>query len=144
MANEEHLGECGLGSCKAKWLGRFASGPLFIYCYSATSVITSSLSTYSVSQVTTIEKQFGLTSTKTGYVMACNVIVYSVFILIASYMASRVHILQYLSLWAALFGVARIMCSLPHFVYTPSIHQRYSWYHDSMNSTVLCSSRYVL
>ena len=143
MANEEHLGECGLGSCKAKWLGRFASGPLFICCYSGTSVITSCLSTYIVSQVTTIEKQFGLTSTNTGYVMACNVIGYSVFSLIASYMASRIHIPQYLSLWAALFGVARIMCSLSHFVYTPSIHQRYWWYHGSKNSTV-CSSRYVL
>lgn len=117
--SEGKSGYCGLGPCKPKWLKGFASVPWFVCFYSATSIVTSSLTTYIVSQITTIERQFSLSSVKTGYLMACNDIGYSAFILVTSYLATRVHIPRFLSLSAALFGVSGILCSFPHFIYAP-------------------------
>ena len=76
-----------------------------------------SLSVYIVSQITTIEKQFGLSSSQTGYLLACNEIGYCVMILFASHFARKVHIPRVLCVSAIFYGVSGILCSIPHFIY---------------------------
>ncbi|XP_053392350.1 solute carrier organic anion transporter family member 2A1-like [Mercenaria mercenaria] len=112
--------ECGIGACKPKGMRKFATVNWFTGIYSVTGLLTASLSMYIVSQVSTIEKQFGLSSTKTGYLMACNDIGYSVCILIASYFANRVHIPRMLCMSTILYGLSGILCSVPHFLFKPA------------------------
>ncbi|WAQ95690.1 SO2B1-like protein [Mya arenaria] len=110
---------CGLGACQPRVLRKFASIRWFTAFYSVTGLLTTSLSMYMISQITTIERQFGLSSTKSGYLMACNDIGYSAFILISSYVANRVHIPRYLAASTILYGISGIICSIPHFIYKP-------------------------
>lgn len=98
---------------------RFAQIPWFICFYSISGLVTSSITVYIVSQITTIEKQFALSSTKSGYLMACNDIGYCAFVLVASYLANRVHVPRFLGLSATLYGVSSILCCVPHFLYKP-------------------------
>ena len=119
MSLESHS-DCGLFGCKPKCMRKFASVNWFTGVYSITGLLTSSLSMYVVSQVSTIERQFGLSSSKTGYLMACNDIGYCVTILIAGYFASRVHVPRMLCLTTILYGVSGILCSLPHFLFKPA------------------------
>lgn len=119
MLNNSKRADCGVGCFKPRCMRRFASIPWFVCCYSLSGFVTSALSVYIISQITTIERQFALSSTKSGYLMACNDIGYSVFILIASYFASRVHIPRFLSLSTMLYGLSGILCSVPHFLFQP-------------------------
>lgn len=112
--------ECGVGPCKPKCMKRFVSVGWFCGIYSITGLLTASLSMYIVSQVTTIEKQFGLSSSKTGYLLACNDIGYCAFILVASYFANRVHIPRWLCCSTIIYGVSGMICSLPHFLFKPA------------------------
>ena len=109
--------ECGVGCCKPKVLKGFASINWFTAVYSCTGIVVSSLSMYIVSQITTIEKQFGLNSGQTGYLLACNDIGYSFMILIASHFATKVHIPRVLCVSAMFYGISGIICSIPHFMY---------------------------
>ncbi|XP_046583922.1 solute carrier organic anion transporter family member 2A1-like [Haliotis rubra] len=80
-------------------------------------LLTSTLNTYVNSQVTTLEKQFGLSSSETGLLMASNDIGYITVGIFISYFAPRVHIPRFLALSTVLFGISGIICSLPHFLY---------------------------
>lgn len=120
MGSYKKQPECGIGTCRPKRMRRYATVNWFTGIYSVTGLLTASLSMYIVSQVSTIERQFGLSSSKTGYLMACNDIGYSVCILIASYFANRVHIPKFLCLSTVLYGLSGILCSVPHFLFIPA------------------------
>ena len=109
--------ECGVGCCKPKVLSGFASINWFTAVYSCTGIVVASLSMYIVSQITTLEKQFGLNSGQTGYLLACNDIGYSVTILIASHFATKVNIPRVLCVSTIFYGISGIICSIPHFMY---------------------------
>jgi len=110
---------CGLGSCQPRGLRKFVTINWFSAIYSVTGLLTASLGVYMVSQITTIERQFGLSSTKSGYLMACNDIGYSALILVGSYFAHKVHIPRFLACSSMLYGVSGILCSIPHFLFKP-------------------------
>ncbi|KAH3864450.1 hypothetical protein DPMN_027468 [Dreissena polymorpha] len=110
---------CGFHRCRPNWLQSCASIKWFTACYGVTSLLTSSLSMYMVSQITTIERQFGFSSTRSGQLMACNDIGFSAFVLIASYSANKVNIPRFLCLSTILYGISGILCSVPHFLHPP-------------------------
>ena len=68
-------------------------------------------------QVTTLERQFGFSSSQTGLIIASNDIGYLSSVVIFSYLALRVHIPRTLATFTVLFGVSGIVCSLPHFLF---------------------------
>ena len=117
MTANTKVPECGIACCKPRWLRCLASIKWFTGWYSFLGILVLSLSSYIVSQITTIEKQFGLSSSQTGYLIACNEIGYSVMILFASHFARRVHIPRVLCGSAIFYGVSGILCSIPHFIY---------------------------
>lgn len=120
MESYEKQPDCGIGICMPKCMRKFATVNWFTGVYSVTGLLTASLSVYVVSQVSTIERQFDLSSSKTGYLMACNDIGYCVCILIGSYFANRVHIPKFLCLSTILYGLSGILCSVPHFLFKPA------------------------
>ncbi|KAL8573008.1 hypothetical protein ACOMHN_010438 [Nucella lapillus] len=82
--------ECGIGRFKPAVLGMCANMPVFTGVYSVSALMTSTLSTYVTSQVTTLERHFGFSSAQTGLIMAANDVGFLVIILFVSFMASQV------------------------------------------------------
>ena len=117
MKYELNEPDCGIACCKPKALRPLANIKCFTAFYSCAGIVVASLSMYIVSQITTIERQFGLNSGQTGYLMACNDIGYAITILIASHFSSRAHIPWILCLSTLGYGISGIICTIPHFIY---------------------------
>ena len=107
---------CGIGPCKPKFLQCFVHMSAFTGIYSISGLMTQILSIYIVSQITTIEKQFGFSSSESGFLMSCNDIGFLLTTLMFSYFARKVHIPR--TLWACtvLYGISGIICSFSYFI----------------------------
>ncbi|KAL3856591.1 hypothetical protein ACJMK2_011326 [Sinanodonta woodiana] len=113
--------QCGIGSCKPSALRCCATMCMFVAVYSISGLLTSVLSVYIASQITTLEKQFGLSSTQTGFILSCNDIGYLSTTLIASYLAQKVHIPRVLAASTVFYGISGIICSLAYFISKDSL-----------------------
>lgn len=107
---------CGIGPFQSDCLQTCARMGCFVFAYSACGLMTSILSMYIVSQITTIEKQYGLSSSQSGFLLSCNDIGYLLTTLFASYFARKLHIPRTLWICVVFYGVAGIVCSLPFFI----------------------------
>ncbi|XP_050389579.2 solute carrier organic anion transporter family member 2A1 [Patella vulgata] len=108
---------CGVGICKPACLRPLATLPVFTGVFSICSLLTSTLIVYVNSQVTTLERQFGFSSSETGLILAANDIGFLVSTLFVGYLAPKVHIPRWLSMAVILFGISGITCSIPHFLF---------------------------
>ncbi|XP_059146312.1 solute carrier organic anion transporter family member 1B2-like [Physella acuta] len=68
-------------------------------------------------KITTLERQFGFSSSQTGIIVSANDVGFLVCVLFVSYSASRVHIPRALGLSTVIFGVSGLICALPHFIF---------------------------
>ncbi|XP_076471762.1 solute carrier organic anion transporter family member 2A1-like [Babylonia areolata] len=109
--------ECGMGKFKPAALRRFANMPMFTGVYSVSALMTSTLTTYVNSQVTTLEKHFGFNSSQTGLIMAANDMGFLLVVLFVSFVATKVHIPRALGYFTILFGLSGIVCALPQFLF---------------------------
>ena len=107
---------CGIGPFRTQCLQSCARMGSFVGAYSICGLMTSILSIYIVSQITTIEKQYGLSSSQSGFLLSCNDIGYLMTTLFASYFARKVHIPRCIWVTVVLYGVAGILCCLPYFI----------------------------
>uniref|UniRef100_A0A0B7BPZ4 Solute carrier organic anion transporter family member n=2 Tax=Arion vulgaris TaxID=1028688 RepID=A0A0B7BPZ4_9EUPU len=113
---------CGFWVYKPTILQPFAKIGCFTAFYSMAALMTSTLSSYVNSQVTTLERQFGFTSSQTGIILAANDIGYLACVLIVGYMASRIHIPRSLGIATITYGISGIACSLPHFLFGANVN----------------------
>lgn len=74
------------------------------------------MNTYLGSQITTIEKQFNLSSSNSGILMSGNDIGFLVSSLLLTYLLKDTQRPKVLGFGGVLSGLAFMMCSLPHFV----------------------------
>lgn len=125
---------CGIGPFKSQCIQTCARMGCFVFAYSACGLMTSILSLYIVSQITTIEKQYGLSSAQSGFLLSCNDIGYLLTTLFASYFARRIHIPRTLWLCVVLYGVAGIVCSLPFFISKDFVFQQSAQLSDKLSS----------
>ncbi|XP_046573016.1 solute carrier organic anion transporter family member 5A1-like [Haliotis rubra] len=86
----------------------------FTAVFSVSSLVLESVKSYTSSQITALEKQFGLSSTKSGLLMSCNEIGYLVAIFFFSHFGGNRFIPRILSCTVALFGFACSMSGLLH------------------------------
>ena len=107
---------CGIGPCKFGFMQTCGKMGVFAGVYSFSGLITSVLSMYIVSQITTIEKQFGLNSSHSGFLLSCNDLGFLLTTLFASYFARKVHIPRILWATVILYGIAGVFCAIPYFV----------------------------
>ena len=77
---------------------------------------TSTLSIYISSQITTLERQFGFSSSVSGILLSCNDFGYLLTTLVMAYVTRRVHIPRALSVSTLLFGLSGLLCTVPFFV----------------------------
>lgn len=105
---------CGIGPVGfCQGLGRIET---FVGVVGVSSMTTQLLSHYLASQITTIEKQFGLSSAQSGFLLSCNDIGFLVTALFASYAASKVHIPRSLALMVIIYGGAALICAAGYFL----------------------------
>ena len=76
---------------------------------------TSTLSSYISSQITTLERQFGFSSSMSGILLSCNDFGYLLTTLPMAYVTRRVHIPRVLSVSTLLFGLSGLLCTVPFF-----------------------------
>ncbi|CAC5397627.1 KRAB [Mytilus coruscus] len=108
--------QCGIGRFTPDCMQCFTKVKIFTVFYSISTLLTSTLSVYIASQITTLEKQFGLTSTQSGFLLSCNDIGYLAVTLFVSYFAEKVHPPRVLSFSTMLFGAAGLICAIPYFI----------------------------
>ena len=82
---------------------------------SLAALSTSTLSTYIGSQITTLERQFGFSSSVSGILLGCNDFGYLLTTLAMAFVARRVHIPRALSVSTLLFGLSGLLCTVPFF-----------------------------
>ena len=82
---------------------------------SLAALSTSTLSAYIGSQITTLERQFGFSSSVSGILLSCNDFGYLLTTLPMAYFARRVHIPRALSVSTLLFGLSGLLCTVPFF-----------------------------
>ncbi|XP_064596744.1 solute carrier organic anion transporter family member 2A1-like [Liolophura sinensis] len=99
------------------WRGRCLTSmvPFTIY-YGVVSLVTSALGAYLTSQITTIEKQFGLSSAQSGLLLSMNDIGFLIMVVFVSYFGRNAHIPKILSLCCFLYGISALVCTVPHLV----------------------------
>ncbi|XP_025100117.1 solute carrier organic anion transporter family member 2A1-like [Pomacea canaliculata] len=110
--NEEYA-VCGAGSCRPSFMQRCARIGCFTLLVSLITLTTSTLNTYLSSQVTTLERQFGLSSSISGMILSCNELGYLLTILPFSHLARRLHVPRALAVTTLVFGLAGLVCTIP-------------------------------
>ena len=107
---------CGIGPCKPDFLQFWARIGPFTGFYSISALVTSILSIYIGSQITAIEKQFGLSSAQSGLLLSCNDFGFLLTTMFFSYIARKVHIPRFICLSSVLYGLAGFLCAVPYFM----------------------------
>ncbi|KAH9488243.1 hypothetical protein Btru_063899 [Bulinus truncatus] len=108
---------CGILSARPDFMQPCANICCFTVFYSIAALLTSTLTVYVSSQVTTLERQFGFTAKQTGLIMAANDIGFLVCVLFISYSSAKLHIPKSLGIATITFGVSGLSCALPHFIF---------------------------
>ncbi|XP_071105352.1 solute carrier organic anion transporter family member 3A1-like [Haliotis cracherodii] len=88
----------------------------FTAVVSASTLVLDAVKSYTVSQVTSLEKQFGLSSTRSGLLLSCSEIGYLSAIFFFSHFGGRRFIPRILSCALAVYGLASLMSGLLHFM----------------------------
>ncbi|XP_064596641.1 solute carrier organic anion transporter family member 3A1-like [Liolophura sinensis] len=106
---------CGMFCFSPSWLQVFSNMRSFSMYYGVCSLVTSALTAYLTSQVTTLEKQYGLSSSETGLLLSMNDIGFLVFVLIISLFSRYSNKPKILGIGVLVFGLSAILSALPHF-----------------------------
>ncbi|XP_067671866.1 solute carrier organic anion transporter family member 3A1-like [Haliotis asinina] len=88
----------------------------FTAVFSISSLLLESVKSYTTSQITALEKQFGLSSTKSGLLLSCNEIGYLSAIFFFSHFGGKRFIPRVLSGAMTLYSIASLMCGMLHFM----------------------------
>ena len=116
--------ECGIGSFRPACLQPCTNMYCFVFFYSLAGLSTSTLSSYITSQITALERQFGFSSTESGFLLACNDIGFLATVLFVSYYLRNSHAPRFLSLLTFLFGISGLICALPYFLGSETLQDR--------------------
>ncbi|KAK7092008.1 solute carrier organic anion transporter family member 2A1-like [Littorina saxatilis] len=106
---------CGVGSCRPEFMQKWATIGCLTPALCLAGLSTSTLNMYINSQITTLERQFGFSSSVSGALLSCNDFGYLLTTLITSFLARRVHIPRALSMSTLFFGISGLLCTIPFF-----------------------------
>lgn len=88
----------------------------FIVVFGTLSLISWSFYTITVSQISTIEKAFGLSSSESGWMLTTWELGYVICTVFASYFGQRVHLPRAIGIVTIVCGLSGFIFALPHFV----------------------------
>ena len=107
---------CGVGSCHPRKLEWLANINTFTFVFSLSLLPLTALEVYMGSQISSIEKQFGLSSTAVGILIGCFEFGFLVTVLPFGHFGQRSHIPRVLSCAAMLGGLSGILVSSCNFI----------------------------
>ncbi|XP_062612693.1 solute carrier organic anion transporter family member 2A1-like [Saccostrea cucullata] len=110
---------CGIGFCRPGPLQCCAQLLPFSIAYGVYIMVSQTISAYLSSQITTLEKRYGITSSHSGVILAANDIGYLATVLFITHYCRRYHIPRILSLFGILIGCCSISLSFPNFIDQP-------------------------
>ncbi|GAB1602739.1 solute carrier organic anion transporter family member 1B1-like isoform X1, partial [Argonauta hians] len=111
--------QCGIGSFRPACLQPLNNMCSFILFSLGSILVSSTLSPYLVSQVTTLERQFSFSSVSSGFLLACNDIGFSIVVLLVSHICRNGHVPRILAISTFIFGLGGLLCALPYFLDVP-------------------------
>ncbi|KAK3608955.1 hypothetical protein CHS0354_026284 [Potamilus streckersoni] len=130
---------CGIGPCHPTCLQHLVGVRSFIGVFGTLSLISWALYTVTVSQITNIERAFGLTSSESGWLLTVWEIGYLLCTFLASYFGPRIHIPRAMGFATVVCGLSGLVTALPHFVaFTNSIEISSNQHNLTTSSTYLC------
>ncbi|XP_036354665.1 solute carrier organic anion transporter family member 2A1-like [Octopus sinensis] len=112
---------CGIGNFRPKQLQHFTNIYFFIIFYAGPALVTSTLTSYIISQVTALERQFGFSSANSGFLLACNDIGFLSTVLLVSHCFRNKHIPRVLAAGTFVFGISGLICASPFFLDSSAI-----------------------
>ncbi|XP_064597128.1 solute carrier organic anion transporter family member 2A1-like [Liolophura sinensis] len=107
---------CGVGSFKPSFLQVFATIQGFVAFNALSNLFTYGIRIFLVSQLTTIEKRFGFSSSQSGFILSSSQISFVVCILLFSYYSRYSHIPRILSVTNMIAGATGIVFFTAHFL----------------------------
>lgn len=107
---------CGMLCFSPSWLQPFSNMRSFSMYYGVCSLVTSALTAYLTSQMTTLEKRYGLSSSESGLLLSMNDIGFLVFVLIISLFSRYSNKPKILGTGVLVFGLSALLSAAPHFV----------------------------
>ncbi|XP_041361798.1 solute carrier organic anion transporter family member 2A1-like [Gigantopelta aegis] len=114
--NDDDITSCGVGRCRPKRLAWLANINTFTFVFSLSLMPLTAMEVYIGSQISSIEKQFGLNSTTIGALIGCFELGFLVTVLPFGHFGQRGHIPRILSLTAILGGISGILVSACNFM----------------------------
>lgn len=110
---------CGIGSCTPRWIQFLASPKVFTaHCVAIFALLISSF-TYFGGVLTTVERQFQLSSSEAGIITIINDVVNLSLVLFASYFGHGAHRPRWIAAGTILTGVGLFIFTMPHFATGP-------------------------
>jgi hypothetical protein len=129
---------CGLGKCHPSCLHVFQNIQSFTFFLCIFAVMSGMFPMYLISQITTIEKHFGLPSQRSGMIVSAGEIGFLITIVFVGHFLNTSHRPRVLAGCAFIIGISSILMTLPFFVYgTPHKHDG-SELTDEKGSSLLC------
>ncbi|XP_064618620.1 solute carrier organic anion transporter family member 2A1-like isoform X2 [Lineus longissimus] len=114
---------CGLGKCHPPCLQVFKNIQSFTFFLCIFAVMSGMFPMYLVSQITTIEKHFGMPSQRSGMIVSAGEIGFLITVVFVGHFLNTSHRPRVLAGCAFTIGLSSILMTLPFFIYgTPHKH----------------------
>ncbi|KAH9491422.1 hypothetical protein Btru_032139 [Bulinus truncatus] len=123
--------------CPSSWTQKLSSLPVFVICYGIAGIWMTTLGSLLGSQITSIERHLGLSSSKTGLILSSNDIGYLMAVLFGSHIGKYLHIPRCLSISGLVFGISVIAMSFGR------LEEPKVWLREIKNETTETGSRYL-
>ncbi|CAG2104430.1 unnamed protein product [Medioppia subpectinata] len=118
----EHLGTCGMGSWRPKWLQVFASPLFFTVNFTLIGIIQSLSGTYMMSNFSTLEKRFGFDSKMSSAILIADQVMEMLISPFIGYLGTRFSRPRLLAFGQLVQALAMFINVMPYMIYGPGTH----------------------
>ena len=130
---------CGIGSFHPPCLQRLVGVRSFLGVFGTLALMSWALYTVTVSQITNIEKAFGLSSSESGWLMTIWELGHLLITIVASYFGSRAHVPVVMGFATVICGISGFITAMPHFfVYVDSFDRTSLEHNTTASNDNLC------
>lgn len=110
---------CGCGTYQPQWMQYFANPKLFTaHCTAIVALLICGFA-YLGAVLTTIERQFKLSSTESGSLSVINDVVSLSLVLFVSYFGHKSHRPRWIATGTVLCAIGSFLCTMPHYAFPP-------------------------
>ncbi|XP_033117426.1 solute carrier organic anion transporter family member 2A1-like [Anneissia japonica] len=107
--------KCGIGRFTPSCLQFLANPKVFLLFLVPTMLLKTSVFAYTGGVLTTLEKEFQLSSTESGFLSVIDDITSVIFVLFVSFLGHNAHRPRWISSGTLLTGIGIFICAFPHF-----------------------------